>query len=456
MRGYAMVSIIQRSVVVFAVCLVGCGHADAPSGAKPPNWFKSPNWSPGPEIATTQGILVVTGVQLSQRFPPGCPGGPACLANDSGDELLTIWLAPKDGRPPSAFSKFIQETSPSVSVAGAPSGAITHASGGGLCYWHLFLLFSPGQTDNSWTLSWPGNPPIALPPAVYSAAGRGRPTARRSVPAPVPTNRVSSSAAAVTVELSGSIKNFEEFAALVVPDSYIQLVSKENLHFSTDSRQRVFLHNPGRPGLARLPIPERPTFQFTVPNIVPGQYLLVAQLLKTRGVPEIRGKVFGPVFEKDEKVFIIDIPAGASSPFEIVAGDLTFLAPKPEATAKSAAADPAEPPAAVTGPGGFTFTATIGNLQAAKESCGVTKDSYLELMRLRPKGEQKTSLPEESPKAYLSTSKIVLKAKALIPGQYLMFVQKTYCGGFIGPINIPPDAKTPFRVDLGVMKLPAR
>jgi hypothetical protein len=77
-------------------------------------------------------------------------------------------------------------------------------------------------------------------------------------------------------------------------------------------------------------------------------------------------------------------------------------------------------------------------------------------MRVRPKGEKKSPVPEESPKAYLSTSKIVLKAKALIPGQYLMAVQKTYCGGFMGPINIPPDAKTPIRVDLGVINLPVR
>jgi hypothetical protein len=453
MRSYPMVSRIQRSVVVLAVCLVGCGHADAPSGFKPPNWFA------GPEIATTQGILVVTGVQFSKGFPPGCTGGPACLKSGSGDDLLGVWLVPKDGRPPSALSTFIRETFLSVAVVSTASGAITQATGGGLFHGHLALVFAPGQTESSWTLSWPGNPPIALPPAIYSdARGRG-PTARRSVPAPVSTNEVSSSAAAVTLEISGSIKNFEDFAALIIPDTYIQLVSKENLHFNTDSQHRVFLHNPGRPGFSRLPVPERPTFQFTVPNVAPGQYLLVAQLLKARDLHVIPGVVppaVKPAFEKDEKVFIIDIPAGASSPFEIVAGDLTLPVTKAEATGKSAIADPAEPPAAVTGPGGFTFTATIGNLQAAKERCGVTKDSYLELMRVRPKGEKKSSVPEESPKAYLSTNKIVLKAKALIPGQYLIAVQKTYCGGFMGPINIAPDAKTPFRVDLGVMNLPAR
>jgi hypothetical protein len=116
-----------------------------------------------------------------------------------------------------------------------------------------------------------------------------------------------------------------------------------------------------------------------------------------------------------------------------------------------------DPPAALTGPGGFTITATIGNLEAGKAKCGITKDAYIELMRLRPNGEKKSTVPQESPKTDLSTSKIVLTAKALMPGQYMMFLQKTYCGGFLNKaIVIPPDAKTPFRLDLGVVDLPVR
>jgi hypothetical protein len=140
---------------------------------------------------------------------------------------------------------------------------------------------------------------------------------------------------------------------------------------------------------------------------------------------------------------------------------------------------------------GFMITATISNIQAAKEC--FAEGAYIDLARLGPKGFGlnstfhmvidstnscitsiegaddgigKNATPQEKPKSVLSSDRIVLTTRSLLPGKYLMLVQKwdgmkclsrfipiIYKEGSPLKINIPLDAKLPFRLDLGVVDL---
>ena len=125
------------------------------------------------------------------------------------------------------------------------------------------------------------------------------------------------------VTIAGTITNFDEFAALVVPESYIQLVpltADGNLGISTDAQGR-FAYNSDLP---KLPVPKKAAFSFDVPNTPPGRYLLAAQRLRAQGMTA-QGSFPGhrPDFiTAAKKPFIVEIPADAKSPHTINAGDL--------------------------------------------------------------------------------------------------------------------------------------
>jgi hypothetical protein len=149
-----------------------------------------------------------------------------------------------------------------------------------------------------------------------------------------------------------------------------------------------------------------------------------------------------------------------------------------------AQAEPAA--AAAANRNGFTITATVSNLQAVKDNHCVVEDSYVEMTRLSDKSPEITEKMEcaslcvtsiagaadgkqEKPKATLSGDKIVLTAKSLLPGHYLAVLgnwEGMKCMGRLTPIlhkggapmkiEIPPDAKTPFQLDVGAAEFPLK
>jgi len=153
---------------------------------------------------------------------------------------------------------------------------------------------------------------LAIQSNAVSAAGSNHPTKIGSAASTQP---------AVSLKISGTIKNFDAFVTHVLPETYIQLVPlAANGLVTTIIR---FQDGKGHPyfdsDLLKLSVPKKAAFRFDVPNIQPGRYFLAAQ----------RSNLFfaqaseGPVFLTDKEVmFIIDVPADAKSPFTIKAGDL--------------------------------------------------------------------------------------------------------------------------------------
>jgi len=118
---------------------------------------------------------------------------------------------------------------------------------------------------------------------------------------------------AVHLTISGTITNFDGFAACVEPKtSYIQLVPWDGRSYDTlytrDGRIVVVSK------LDKWKVPTKATFSFDAPNISPGKYLLAAQELKCNP-PR-------PFFLNGNKFLVIDVPADAKSPFIIKVGDL--------------------------------------------------------------------------------------------------------------------------------------
>jgi hypothetical protein len=127
-------------------------------------------------------------------------------------------------------------------------------------------------------------------------------------------NKTPVAANAKTVTITGTIKNFDEFKAAVVPETYIQLVPQ-----SADGRFPVTY---GAGGLIRydsilprFPVPKNAAFSFNVPNIPPGKYVIAAQYLQ--GGQGLFKKANG------QATFIIDISTDAKSPITISTGDVT-------------------------------------------------------------------------------------------------------------------------------------
>ena len=125
---------------------------------------------------------------------------------------------------------------------------------------------------------------------------------------------------------------------------------------------------------------------------------------------------------------------------------------------------PPPPPTLIAGPGGLTIIAKISNPEAASRC--ISKESTIQLLRIGVKGEQ-LSEQGEKPSVRASTATVVLEAKALLSGHYILVVQgwsPMDCPGWLIPalhrggkaveFVIPPNATTPFRVDLGVVEMP--
>ena len=122
----------------------------------------------------------------------------------------------------------------------------------------------------------------------------------------------------VHLTITGTITNFDEFAALVVPETYVQLVP-----MSADGRVGITTDDKGRfaydSNLPKLPVPKKPAFAFDLPTIAPGKYFIAAQRLKAQGMSVGHNPVFTTSAKKQ---FVVEVAADAKSPLAINAGDL--------------------------------------------------------------------------------------------------------------------------------------
>jgi hypothetical protein len=121
----------------------------------------------------------------------------------------------------------------------------------------------------------------------------------------------------VTLVVNGTIKNFDELAAVVVPGTtYFQIVPiAENGSFqvSFDSMGRVAYSS----DLPKLSVPRNGTFHFSVPHVPLGKYFVAAQKLNSGGLGGTHG------FEtNDGAMFIVNVTADTKSPYIINAGEI--------------------------------------------------------------------------------------------------------------------------------------
>lgn len=122
---------------------------------------------------------------------------------------------------------------------------------------------------------------------------------------------------AKTVTITGTIKNFDEFKAVVVPETYIQLVpitADGGIVNEWDSKG-IFTY---KSDLPKLSVPKNAAFSFTVQNIPLGKYILAAQRLHSISL----GRTHCFVTAKDQAIFIIELTADSQSPHIINAGEM--------------------------------------------------------------------------------------------------------------------------------------
>ena len=120
-----------------------------------------------------------------------------------------------------------------------------------------------------------------------------------------------------TVTITGTIKNFDEFKAVVVPETYIQLVpiSADGGIVNEWDSKGIFTY---KSDLPKLSVPKNAAFSFTVQNIPLGKYILAAQRLYSTSL----GRTHCFVTAKEQAIFIIELTADSQSPHTINAVDL--------------------------------------------------------------------------------------------------------------------------------------
>ena len=131
---------------------------------------------------------------------------------------------------------------------------------------------------------------------------------------------------AVKVTIVGTIKNFDEFAAVVVPNStYIQLVPLSAkgdfaVTYEVIGGKLAAIY---QSDLAKLPVPKTAAFKFTVADLPPGKYFIAAQGLNIDW-SDSRSGPLSTFMTNDNTTFTIDIPADAKAPVSIESGELSI------------------------------------------------------------------------------------------------------------------------------------
>src|SRR5574341_1335195 len=107
------------------------------------------------EVDSPAGILLVTGAEISDRWPPECTEGSNCyIAQEgSGSAVLIVWLARKGEGDPITVS--------------AGDGTVIEVGGGGVYYdptglTQTGLIFIVQEDQDGFILNWLDNPPIPL------------------------------------------------------------------------------------------------------------------------------------------------------------------------------------------------------------------------------------------------------------------------------------------------------
>jgi hypothetical protein len=134
-------------------------------------------------------------------------------------------------------------------------------------------------------------------------------------------NKAPVGANAKTVKITGTITNFVEFKAAVVPGfTYIQLVNTSgngNINITADGL--VWFDS----DLPKLPVPKNAAFSFNVHNVPPGKYIIAAQKLNGSDKPFFVTTSGNTTWRTT--LFTIDVTADAKSPITINAGKLIVI-----------------------------------------------------------------------------------------------------------------------------------
>lgn len=122
------------------------------------------------EVDSPAGILLVTGAEISDRWPPECTEGSNCyIAQEgSGSAVLIVWLARKgEGDPITVFDEIsVLVITKAITVA-AGDGTVIEVGGGGVYYdptglTQTGLIFIVQEDQDGFILNWLDNPPIPL------------------------------------------------------------------------------------------------------------------------------------------------------------------------------------------------------------------------------------------------------------------------------------------------------
>ncbi len=144
-----------------------------------------PSHAPATEIATPFGSFIVDGVEIGDKFPPGCrTSAPDCSPAKPGNKVLMVWLKAKGDA--DEASRGLMNVS-NVYVKSDDDKRTDNFSGG-MMNLRLFVAFTPPVTGKAFVLHWDNNPPISLdmlPPRSTVPRLASSPRAKEA-PAPSP------------------------------------------------------------------------------------------------------------------------------------------------------------------------------------------------------------------------------------------------------------------------------
>lgn len=115
-----------------------------------------------PLITTSAGAFILTGVELTDRFPPGCKNPPSigCDQIIDGYKSVVLWLEPVNGPEP-AMNRNIFEASDGAYLM-ADDGAKVERWGSGFVNQRYMVVFVPSTVTTGFSLFWPGNALLPL------------------------------------------------------------------------------------------------------------------------------------------------------------------------------------------------------------------------------------------------------------------------------------------------------
>ncbi len=120
------------------------------------------------EIKTSKGTLVITDVQLGDRFPPNCSRGPTCNVAKAGHQTLAVLVEAKKGDDlgdmVGEIFMYVADGFHDAYVIGNDShkaelAVVAIVDSDSPCW---ALVFAPRKSAHDFKLIWPDNEPIDL------------------------------------------------------------------------------------------------------------------------------------------------------------------------------------------------------------------------------------------------------------------------------------------------------